>query len=99
MRVVAGPAQKLLPAASLARPSRAMADDKRECDRERTFRDHRVFRNLMPGKKVCFLRVGNRRPCAFTSARARRGARKFDGECALTRSAYGDGDDSDGAIL
>ena len=57
------------------------------------------FRKLGVGKKVCFLRVGNRRPCAFTSARARRGARKFDGECALTRSAYGDGDDSDGAIL
>ena len=35
--------------------------------------------------------VGHRRPCAFTSIWARRGHRKPDGECCMTRLAYGDG--------
>ena len=34
--------------------------------------------------------VGHRRPCAFTSMWARRGHRKPDGECQMTRLAYGD---------
>ena len=35
--------------------------------------------------------VGHRRPCAFTCMWARRGHRKPDGECCMTRLAYGDG--------
>ena len=34
--------------------------------------------------------VGHRRPCAFTCMWARRGHRKPDGECQMTRLAYGD---------
>ena len=34
--------------------------------------------------------LGHRRPCAFTCMWARRGHRKPDGECQMTRLAYGD---------